>query len=241
MTASLPSRPPNISRIVELNRRAFGQSPPEPATLDLADLGELVAVGATLLDGRSPAEFDVGHLAGAVNLPVASAGFGTRAGWALDPELPLVIIARDHGAISATASALQAVGFWTLSGAVIADPAAWGSAGMTVLESRAWDLDELALALQADAVELVDVREQGEWIDGHVVGSHHFPLNRLRDIDSVPIPEDGRTVAVACAGGVRAAFAASILRRAGRHDVVRVAGGGVPDLSRHGIRLTLGA
>ncbi len=40
----------------------------------------------TVLDSRSPADFDAGHLPGSINLPVASAGFGTRAGWALDPE-----------------------------------------------------------------------------------------------------------------------------------------------------------
>ena len=50
---------------------------------------------------------------------------------------------------------------------------------------------------------------------------------------------------MACAAGARAAFAASLLRRAGRPDVVRVAGGGIPDL-RRGIelgarRLTAGA
>jgi hydroxyacylglutathione hydrolase len=238
--ASLPCRPPNIERIVELNRRSGVRVPAEPVTLAPTSLAELFAAGATVLDSRSPADFDAGHLPGSINLPVASAGFGTRAGWALDPNQSLVIVAGDAAAIEATTSRLQAVGFWTLSGASVADPPVWEQHGLPVAESDAWDLDRLALGLLDDAVELVDVREQSEWVEGHVDGSHHVPLNRLRNVGSVPTAADGRTTAVACAAGVRAAFAASLLRRAGRRDVVRVAGGGVPDLASRGIELALG-
>jgi len=240
VTASLPCRPPNIERIVELNRRTDGRVPAEPLTLNPASLAELFAAGAVVLDSRSPADFDAGHLPGAINLPVTSAGFGTRAGWALDPEQPLVIVAGDATAIRTTTSQLQAVGFWNLGGACAADPVAWEHAGLPIAESDSWDLDRLALGLLDDAVELVDVREQSEWVHGHVDGSHHVPLNRLRDVGSVPPAVDGRVTAVACAAGVRAAFAASLLRRTGRHDVVRVAGGGVPDLASRGIELAHG-
>ena len=240
LIGSLPCRPPNIDRIVGLNRRADGVVPAAPPTLPPATLAEILATDVTVVDSRSPADFDAGHLPGSVNLPVTSAGFGTRAGWALDPDQPLVIIAADSAAIDATTSRLQAVGFWTLSGASVADPIAWEQVGLMIAESDAWDLDRLALGLQEDAIELVDVREQSEWAAGHVDGSHHVPLNRLRDVGSVPTPAAGRITAVACAAGVRAAFAASLLRRAGRHDVVRVDGGGVPDLPSRGIDLARG-
>jgi hydroxyacylglutathione hydrolase len=240
VTASLPCRPPNIDRIVELNRRVGGRVPAEPVTLRPGSLADLFADGATVLDTRSPAAFDAGHLPGSINLPVASAGFGTRAGWALDPNQSLVIVAADSAAIDASTSRLQAVGFWSLSGACVADSGAWERVGLPVAESDDWDLDRLALGLLDDVVELVDVREQSEWVQGHVDGSYHVPLNRLRNVASVPTAAVGRTTAVACAAGVRAAFAASLLRRAGRHDVVRVSGGGVPDLRGRGIELALG-
>jgi rhodanese-related sulfurtransferase len=241
VTASLPCRPPNVDRIVGMNRRTDGRLPGEPATLSPTQLADLFATGATVLDSRPPGAFDAGHLPGAVNLPVSSAGFGTRAGWALDPEQPLVIVAADPAALRATAGRLHAVGFWSLSGGCVADPDAWERVGLTVARADAWDLDRLALGLIDDTVQLVDVREQSEWVDGHVNGSHHVPLHRLRDVESVPPPADGRTTAVACARGVRAAFAASLLRRAGRPRVVRVDGGGVPDLALRGIELARGA
>jgi hypothetical protein len=47
-------------------------------------------------------------------------------------------------------------------------------------------------------------------------------------------------VAVACAGGMRAAFAASVIRGRTQSEVIRVAGGGVGNLPTHGIALTVG-
>ena len=240
VTASLPCRPPNIERIVALNHAASGAVPSEPERLAPEPLAALVAGGATVLDSRVPEEFDAGHLPGALNVPVASAGLGTRAGWALDPERRLVIVARDERAARQTASALQAVGFWDLAGVALADPAGWARAGLEVATSAAWDVDRLAGGLREDAVALVDVRELPEWLAGHVPGSHHVPLNRVREVGSLPTAPPGRPTAVACAAGARAAFAASLLRRAGRHDVVRIAGGGIEDLESRGVRLDVG-
>jgi glyoxylase-like metal-dependent hydrolase (beta-lactamase superfamily II)/rhodanese-related sulfurtransferase len=240
VTTSLPSRPPNIERIVGLNRAARAASPSEPGELSPEPLGALVGQGVTVLDSRAPDEFDAGHLPGALNLPVASPGLGTRAGWALDPEQPLAIVARDGRAGRQTVSALQAVGFWNLAGVAIADPDGWHRAGLPVATARAWDVDRLAGSLRDDGVALVDVRELPEWLAGHVRGSHHVPLHRVREVAAVPAAPVGRPTAVACAGGARAAFAASLLRRAGRPDVIRVAGGGIEDLSSHGVSLAVG-
>jgi rhodanese-related sulfurtransferase len=74
------------------------------------------------------------------------------------------------------------------------------------------------------------VREPLEWALGHVPGSHYVPLHRMRDVSSVPTAGGEPTTAAACAAGAWAAFAASLLRRAGHSDVVRVTGSGVPDL-----------
>ncbi len=241
LTSTLPTPPPNIERIVELNRRANGSTPAEPSALDDAGLRELLEQGGTVLDCRDPARFDGAHLAGAINLPVASPGVGTRAGWALDPAGPIVIVAEDSATALQMARALQAVGFWCLEGYDLADRERWEQTGLPLARSSSWDLDELAAGLRGHAVELVDVRERSEWESGHIEGSHHVPLHRLRDVESVPIPEGGIPTAVACAAGARAAFAASLLRRAGRSDVVRVAGGGIGDLGAHGLELTLGS
>jgi glyoxylase-like metal-dependent hydrolase (beta-lactamase superfamily II)/rhodanese-related sulfurtransferase len=237
LVQSLPTRPPNIDRIVSLNSAHSGHTPPDPAMLVAGGLLDALRAGVTVLDSRMPPEFDAGHLAGAVNLPVASPGVGTRAGWVLEPDQPIVIVATEPEQARSMASALHAVGLWQTVGYALADTEIWARQDLPVAHAHAWDLEQLAGGLRRDAVDLVDVRESPEWVAGHVPGSHHMPLRSFRVGRPVHLPERGRTTAVACAAGIRAAFAASLLRRAGRRDVVRVAGGGVPDLNRHGIDL----
>jgi hydroxyacylglutathione hydrolase len=240
LTASLPTRPPNVEHIVELNRRS-GAAPAallEPLAED--DLVAPVAAGTTILDARSPDDFDRAHLAGSINLPVSSAGVGTRAGWTLSPDQELVLVAADPESAAQMADALQAVGFANLTGFALADHRAWTAAALPVAHADAWDVDRLLAELRADAVELVDVREPSEWVLGHVRGSVNVPLNRLRDVATAGIPDRGRPTAVACAAGVRAAFAASLLRRSGCRDVVRLAEGGVPGLGARGLKLEVG-
>jgi hydroxyacylglutathione hydrolase len=237
---SLPTRPPNIERIVSLNSARSGGAPSEPGLLEPPALTEALRAGAIVLDSRMPPEFDAGHLAGAVNLPVASPGVGTRAGWVLEPSWPIVIVAQEPDRAMAMASALHAVGLWQTVGYALANTEAWARHELPVAHAHSWDLQQLATGLHQEAVDLVDVREGAEWVTGHVPGSHHMPLQSFRAGRPFELPERGRTTAVACAAGIRAAFAASLLRRAGRQDVVRVAGGGVPDLGRHGIGLEVG-
>jgi hydroxyacylglutathione hydrolase len=239
VTRNLPPRPPNITRIVAINRGGSAALPGRPARLDLDGLTSRLTDGLIVLDTRSPDAFDAGHLPGAVNLPVASAGFGTRAGWALDPTEPVVVVADDEAAVERTAIALQAVGFWSIAGAVVADPDQWTAAGLSLVSTESWDVSRLADGLRDGEVDLVDVREDGEWLEGHVAGSHHVPLHHIAELGALP-PSVGRVTAVSCAAGVRAAFAASLLRRTGRDDVIRIAGGGIGDLAGHGVALTVG-
>ncbi len=65
-----------------------------------------------------------------------------------------------------------------------------------------------------------------EWDAGHIPGSSFMPWH---DIVEVPAGIDAaRPVAVICAAGLRAATAASLLRRHGAEQVLHVIDGGVP-------------
>jgi hydroxyacylglutathione hydrolase len=235
VTSSIPARPPNIAQIVEVNRRTQDQAPPQPPLLDAAALARAFESGATLLDARDPRAFDEGHVAGAVNLPASAPALGTRAGWALRPHETIVVLADEPQRAEAMTRALLAVGLWRILGIALA----WD--GLPTVSERAWSLETLAAGLREQSVALVDVREADEWQAGHVDGSIHLPLGRLGNGRDLDVTAPGCTVAVACAAGARAAFAASLLRRGGWDDVVRVAGGGVGGLSAHGIPLIGGA
>jgi glyoxylase-like metal-dependent hydrolase (beta-lactamase superfamily II)/rhodanese-related sulfurtransferase len=241
LVAGIPVRPPSVDLIVGLNRDGDGGGPGDVPQLGAEALTELLRAGSvTVLDARLPDAFDAGHLAGSINLPVSSPGVGTRAGWVLTVEEPIVVVAEDDAMAARMTNALHAVGVWNTVGWSEADLASWSAHQAPIAQAGAVDLDELADGIRRDAMYLVDVREVPEWVTGHVEGSYHVPLHRLRDIPSVGLPHNGKPMAVACAAGIRAAFAASLLRRAGIDRVVRVADGGVPDLDGRGIELTPG-
>ena len=76
-------------------------------------------------------------------------------------------------------------------------------------------------------LQILDVRERGEWDSGHIEGSIHVPYH---DIHELPAGLDpGRPVAVICSSGQRSAVAASLLQRLGAQEVLHVVDGGVRD------------
>ena len=83
------------------------------------------------------------------------------------------------------------------------------------------DLDVFADAYAAGAV-VVDVRRDDEWLEHHVPGILHIPLDQLEvRVDEVPA---GDLVHVICKSGGRSLAGAATLLRAGR-AAVSVAGG----------------
>jgi len=234
LTGSIPALPPNVAQIVEANRHGQAEEPIPPRRLDAEELLEVLAGEVTVLDARDPRAFDAGHIAGAVNLPATALALGTRAGWALRPQEPIVIAAEDESRAQAMVRALHAVGLWRILGVALQ----WHE--LPVVSERAWNLEQLAARLRERSVALIDVREALEWRTGHVRGSIHLPLGRLGSGRNLEVTAPAGTIAVACAAGARAAFAASLLRRGGWSEVIRVAGGGIAGLPSHGIPLVGG-
>ena len=83
------------------------------------------------------------------------------------------------------------------------------------------DLDTLESLLSGEVV-LVDVREDDEYLDGHVAGALPVPLSTVPDRFG-ELPSD-TTVYVICALGGRSARAVEFLRAQGL-DAVNIAGG----------------
>lgn len=239
LTREPAPQPPNFERIVELNRGPLLAEAAQLEPLAPGRVQELLDGGATLIDGRAPREFDAVHVPGSLNVSMVNAAVGTRAAWVVDPEADVVVGAAGDDEARRLVRMLEAVGFRNLRGYLAGGIAAWQAAGLEIESTQAIDVPTLAERLRAGEVTLLDVREDGEWQEGHVAGSHHVPYHDLRDHPREHVEEalDGKPLAIACSAGNRSSIAASLLRRDGVDDVVHVADGGVADLAGHGIEL----
>jgi hydroxyacylglutathione hydrolase len=206
-------KPPNLARIVELNRGPLLPAQPDPVELSAPP------AGGQVLDVRPFPAFAAGHRAGAVNVPVSGSGFATKAGFVLDPELPLAVAADTDDAARRAVRGLRSIGFLDVAGLLSAD-------GPETLETVG--LDELDRLLAAGA-ELIDVREREEHEAGSVPGSRNVPYRLLAGAE---LPR-GRTIVTICESSPRAAVAASVLAARG-YDARPVVDGGITDLLRDG-------
>jgi rhodanese-related sulfurtransferase len=72
---------------------------------------------------------------------------------------------------------------------------------------------------------LVDVREDGEWVQGHLPGAIHLGKGVIeRDIEQ-RIPDTSAKVVLYCGGGFRSALAADNLQKMGYTNVESMDGG----------------
>jgi glyoxylase-like metal-dependent hydrolase (beta-lactamase superfamily II)/rhodanese-related sulfurtransferase len=211
-----PPRPPNMERIVELNRgEPVGAQPPLERTDSIPD-------EAIVLDVRPTEAFAAGHHPGAVGIPVSGSSFATKAGFVL-PERPLVLHAADEKEAQRASRGLQAVALFGISG--------WQEGGGTE-KLEPVSLEELERLLADDTVELLDVREADERDDGHIPGSRHLPYRTARAAAEAGLL-NRRPLVTICESGPRAAVAASVLQSAGL-DARPVLDGGVADWRAHG-------
>ena len=210
-------RPPNMDRLVELNRGPHVGAPPEVAELAAAE------PGVTVLDVRPVEAFLAGHAPGAISVPVSGGSFATKAGFVLDPAERVAIAAAGTEEAGRAIRSLRAVGFLELEGYVL---------GGGPERMDAVGLDELEALLDAGA-DLLDVREREERDSGYIAGSRNIPY-RLLALGGAEVAP-GRPVVTICESGARAGIAASLLARQGV-DARPVLGAGVASWSARGGR-----
>jgi hydroxyacylglutathione hydrolase len=215
-TNSSAPRPPNMERIVGLNRGAFVGAQPPPAELTSP-------TGATVLDVRPTKEFVAGHLEGALSVPVSGSKFATKSAFLLGADEPVVIHASSQDEGLRAVRGLHAVGLFAVRGFItVARP----TEAMQPLT-----LDELEQLVERDGIEILDVREKNERDEGYIVGSRHMPYRLVREFTDDF--NGGQTVVTICSTGSRAAIAASVLQAAGV-EARPVLGAGVEDWADRG-------
>jgi rhodanese-related sulfurtransferase len=226
VTEGQPAAPGYFSYDATLNksdRLVFDEDAPA-APLTLAEVLDLQAHGAVVVDTRDAATFAAGHLAGSLNVAL-DGRFAEFAGSVALPTDTLVVVAEPGDEAEARVR-LARIGFDRLAG-YLADPyVALADRPEVVRRASRLTAEEfLARTREVSGLRIVDVRTHGEHALGSVDGADVVPVARLRDEISAIGDDLDAPVVVFCAGGYRSSLAASMLRAHGFADVSDVLGG----------------
>ncbi|ALM43133.1 beta-lactamase [Streptomyces sp. FR-008] len=185
-----------------------------PATADPAALADRLAAGEWVVDLRHRVAFAEGHVPGTYNFE-ADGQLATYLAWLIPWGKPVTLLAESPAQLAEAQRELVRVGIDRPAAAATGGPADWLPPGTAPASFRRATFAELARERPA---AVLDVRRDSERSGRRIEGSLHIPLHtlagRLGELPEGP-------VWVHCAGGMRAAVAASLLDAAG-HEVVAV-------------------
>jgi rhodanese-related sulfurtransferase len=227
MTSDLPETPRYFAIDARLNREGAAalDELPIPPALSPAEVSRLARAGdCVLLDVRQPAAFGNGHVPGALNIGLKGQ-FASWAGSLIPPEKKIIIIADDEDGVHEAVVRLARVGLENVAGYLDGGMPAWDQAGLQLATLPQLPVDELYERMKESPglLQIIDVRQPGEYLSGHVPGAINIPLARLED--SLDKLDPRRPTPVICAGGYRSSAAVSILGAKGFHNLYNVVGG----------------
>lgn len=188
-----------------------------PGKLDADALSRLGDV--QVVDTRDADDYASRHIRGSVAIPF-DGGLSTWAGWTLDYDRPVVLIAADD-VVDEVVAMLIRVGLDRVAG-YTDSLAPWVAAGYETAYTDQIDADELASSL--DEVVVLDVRAESEYDEGHVDGAINIHAGRLSRLAEGYVPAD-RPVVVHCQSGYRSIIASSMLERLGFTNCRNLVGG----------------
>ncbi|MEU9394687.1 MBL fold metallo-hydrolase [Streptomyces sp. NPDC048324] len=185
-----------------------------PAVADAGEIAARLAAGEWVVDLRNRVAFAQGHVAGSFNFE-AEGQLATYLAWLIPWGKPVTLLAESPEQLAAAQRELVRVGIDRPAAAATGGPAQWLREGEAPAAFARGTFADLA-GRAGDDVVVLDVRRASERSDGYIEGSVHIPIHALpRRLGEIP---DGE-VWVHCAGGMRAAVAASLLDAAGRRVV----------------------
>lgn len=178
--------------------------------------------GAVVLDIRHQVEFAKGHVPRSIFIGLD----GSFAPWigALikDVKQPILLVAPEER-LEEAITRLSRVGFDQVIGYLKGGFEAWKAAGKEIDAVESIPAEEFAARMAEGDLAVFDVRNEGEYVSEHLIGSVHTPLTFLNEnLDKYG--EEGKNY-IHCAGGYRSMIASSILKSRGIHNLVDVQGG----------------
>ena len=192
--------------------------------LDVNEFENKIAMDVTVLDTRPAAVFTHGFIPGSIFIGLEGR-FAEWAGSILSFEKPILLVTLP-GQEEETVVRLARVGFSNIGGYLKGGFNAWQDSGKPIDMIIDVEADELAMDIPHDPnLQVVDVRKEIEFADGHVKDALNLPLSDMNDIVLIAGLEENQNLYIHCAGGYRSVIASSLLKKQGYHNLRNVLGG----------------
>lgn len=157
-------------------------------------------------DIRPKRAYHDGHGFGTINIPYDK-NFINQIGFFLDYNSPITLVSDKETDVQNAVHTLQLIGFDSVDG--FEEP-------KNEVETKQIDSKEVT----GEEKQLLDVRNDNEWNNGHLSNAKHIPHNLLH-VTEVPFNKD-ETLYVHCQSGIRSSIAVGLLEKTGFKDVVNV-------------------
>lgn len=215
-----PEPPKYFATMKKLNKvgpKVLG-SIPHPARLSLAKFKEALTSDFQIVDTRDKLSFAGGHIPGSLNIQDNNS-FSNWAGWMLDYEKPIILIARERR-VDALNRALIRIGIDNLEG-YVSDVDKLEASGLNLEILNQISAEELREYISE--YKIIDVRSYTEYDISHIPGAVNIHSGYLKNnIDKI---SDDEKLVLYCASGDRSAIGASFLLKLGHRNIYNLSGG----------------
>ncbi len=192
---------------------AEGPSAPDlspPQSADAEELRGRIEAGEWVVDLRTRTAFAAGHAPGTLNFGL-DGGFATYLGWLIAWGTPVTLLGETPDEVAEAQRELVRIGIDRPAAQATGKPGDWSDRELASFPIATFA--DLAQVRHHREVVVLDVRRTDEYDDARIDGAVNVPIHELWGrLDEVPAGE----VWVHCAGGYRAAIAASMLDATGR-------------------------
>jgi hydroxyacylglutathione hydrolase len=223
-----PVKPANIANIVATNQ---GKLPltmemPTAKPLTAEAVEQLMGEGHVVVDTRSSADFGVGHIPGAFHAHLSSPEFEQRVGWVTPLDTPIILVCDEDEEAQQAIYNMAFIALDTrVTGFLEGGMTAWMDAGKEMTSVAQMDVFTLRDRLAGNGMQVLDVREDDEYDEGHIAGAKNLSFKRIpTQLDEVALNPEMPT-AITCATGKRSSTAASLLLREGFSELYNIVGG----------------
>ena len=174
---------------------------------------------AMVLDVRTQSDFIRGHVPNSIFIGLN----GQFAPWVgaliTDLKQPLILVTPE-GQSEEAVTRLSRVGYDNTLGYLEGGIENWKAAGKEVSTLNSISAQELALKVKSENLNILDVRNNGEYEASHLEDAQHFALDFINENMNQIDPQNHYYLH--CAGGYRSVIAASILKARGFNNLVDI-------------------